>query len=59
MPLDPEPSPDGNILLGLVGGEEVAIVLSGAERAGAQEAQRPLYVTHFYTCPDANEHRKR
>lgn len=58
MPLDPEPSGSGNILLGWVGGEEVAIVLTDpAERAGAQLDGR-AFLSHFATCPNANTHRK-
>lgn len=57
MPLDQDPHPDGNVRLGLIGGEKVALVLAGAELAAAQIAG-PMYRTHFQTCPDAAEHRR-
>lgn len=59
MPLDAEPHPDGNITLGHIGGEECAIVVTGAERAAVQIEGRPLYRSHFATCPNADEHRVR
>ena len=58
MPLDPEPTPEGNIQLCIVGGEEIAAVLGAGDRAAAQLEQIPLYVSHFATCPNAAEHRK-
>jgi hypothetical protein len=57
IPLDPDPRPDGNIRLGFVGGEEMALVLSGAELEAAQIAG-PVYVSHFATCPNASSHRR-
>lgn len=45
IPLDPEPTPDGN--LDLVDGRAVAYGLEAAA------AQRPRYVSHFVTCVDA------
>jgi hypothetical protein len=59
MPLDVEPSADGNVQLGWVGGEEIAIVLgSPADRAGAQVDGIDLFVSHFATCPNASQHRR-
>lgn len=58
MPLDVEPSADGNVQLCMVGGEEVATVLGAGDRAAAQLEQIPLYVSHFATCPFAAQHRK-
>lgn len=57
MPLDLDPHPDGNVHLGWVGGEELALVLAGAELAAAQLEAGTLYRSHFVTCPDADEHR--
>lgn len=59
MPLDAEPHPEGNITLGYIGGEEVAIVVTGAERAAVQIDGRELYRSHFATCPNADQHRTR
>lgn len=59
MPLDAEPVKDGNIQLGFVGGEEMAIVLTNpADIAGCQVDGIPLYVSHFATCPNAAAHRR-
>lgn len=58
IPLDAEPASDGNIRLGLVGGEEMAIVLSAADVAGYQVDGLALYKTHFATCPNAAAHRR-
>ena len=56
IPIDPEPRPDGNIVLGGFGGVEdrVAHVL-GAEETTSE----PRYVSHFATCPQAETHRRR
>ncbi len=54
MPLDVEPTRDGNVQLGWVGGEQVAIVLTReADRAGCLVDGIPLYLSHFVTCPDS------
>lgn len=50
IPLDPEPTPDGN--LDLVDGRAVAYGLEAAA------AQRPRYVSHFTSCVDAASFRK-
>lgn len=58
MPLDADPVPSGNVRLGWIGGKQVAILLTDpAERAAAQ-IEGPVYLPHFATCPNANEHRK-
>lgn len=62
MPLDTEPSPAGNVLVvpcGEFGISRLAVVLSkGAlDRATVQGAV--LRTSHFATCPDAPQHRKR
>lgn len=57
IPLDLEPATDGNVRLGLIGGEEVALVLTGGELAAAQIAG-PVYRTHFQSCPNAAKHRR-
>ena len=53
MPVDEEPNPDGNVQMGFIGGEEIAIVLNDpADRAAAQVAGATLYMPHHATCPD-------
>lgn len=58
MPLDVEPSAEGNVQLCMVGGEEIAAVLGGEFRAAAQLEQIPLYVSHFASCPHGKQWRK-
>lgn len=56
MPLDREPSAEGNILL--VDNEGTRFrVLAGMEIAIAQEGTDPLYRSHFASCPFAQSHR--
>lgn len=51
IPLDPEPKLGGNVE---VVNDSIARVVPPADRA-----ERPLYVSHFATCPNAAAHRKR
>lgn len=55
MPIDPEPTPDGNLVL--VGGELLPTVRS-ASRNVYQPGQA-LYKSHFATCKEIAAHRKR
>ncbi len=57
IPIDPDPRPDGNIVLRSVGGvdQRIAHVLAAAEVAPGA----PRYVSHFATCPDSALHRRR
>ncbi len=57
MPLDAEPTRNGNVQLGWVGGEEIAIVVGPADAVAAQAAGIELYLSHFATCPSAAQHR--
>lgn len=59
MPLDAEPHLEGTVYLGFVGGDEIAITVTGAERAAVQIEGRDLFRSHFATCPNADEHRMR
>lgn len=54
MPLNPEPTEEGNVQL--VNGK--ARVLAGFDLLHAGDAGEPLYRAHFATCPNATEHRK-
>jgi hypothetical protein len=60
MPIDPEPQPDGTILVDFDKG--VGVVLSkGAIASIATDlaaTNEPLYRSHFATCPQAQEHRR-
>jgi hypothetical protein len=51
MPLDAEPSPDGNIRLA----DGVAEVVGEDQRGGNED----LFLSHFVTCPQAAQHRSR
>lgn len=55
MPVDYEPSPQGNIALRPGGMGPVSVVLSIAKQFG----RKNLYTSHFMTCPEANSWRKR
>lgn len=55
MPLDPIPSPKGNVALIGKEGEEIAEVISD-DRLDAYEGF--LYATHYSTCPDGPAFRK-
>jgi hypothetical protein len=55
IPLDSEPRPDGNVVLEARGQGSIARVL----RDGETPPSGPRYVTHFVTCPDAGQHRRR
>lgn len=52
MPLDAEPSQDGNVRLA----DGRAEVLGPLEATASREV---LYLSHFATCPQAASHRKR
>lgn len=61
IPLDPDPNPRrGNIVLepDLLGQGPVAHVLTSAAAAEASVRGETLYLSHFATCPDAEEWRK-
>lgn len=58
IPLDAEPSPKGNVQIGVVGGEVLAIVVNAEDAAACQIQGMPLYLSHFATCPNASDHRK-
>lgn len=53
MPVDPDPSPGGSVLLDGDGPEPVARVIAKGERDGRTD----LHASHFQTCPDAGQFR--
>lgn len=57
MPVDPDPVLGGNLLADTRRGT-VEVVHEQA-RIDAEERGEPLYVSHFVTCPNADEHRQR
>jgi hypothetical protein len=57
MPLDPDPTPDGNIIAVVEpGGGRVAQVIGKDDLI---DESVPRYKSHFATCPNADQHRKR
>jgi hypothetical protein len=56
MPLDLEPSPAGTVALV---DDEHAETLSRDAAELEREAGRELYVSHFATCPNSAQHRRR
>lgn len=59
MPLDPEPSVEGNVQLHQVNGVDFATVLAGEPLEMARQAGIPLFTSHLATCPNAARHRQR
>ncbi len=55
MPLDAEPHPEGNID---ADGEGTGYVVKGPQAGDTLIHGRPLYRSHFATCPFAAQHRK-
>ena len=53
MPIDPDPVPDGNLILD---GENTVLVIGPIDVLADPDTAR--YVSHFATCPNADEHRK-
>lgn len=58
MPVDAEPSEDGNIILERNALGQVANVLNLADLATARAQGKRLHKSHFVTCPNAANHRK-
>ena len=54
MPIDPEPVADGNVVIE----GDIAEVLK-AEHLARLGGDVPRYRSHFATCPQAAEHRRR
>lgn len=57
IPLDEHPTDDGNLAVARQGnGDLIARVLKNGEHAGAHERRG---TSHFATCPNADQHRRR
>lgn len=54
MPVDPDPHPDGNVLIE----DGVAHVLHGAELGKARAAGKALRLSHFATCSEPDRYRR-
>ena len=58
IPVDEDPTDDGNIVIDVEHSQLVAQVYRNAEMARTFAAGEPRYVSHFVTCPDAPEWRR-
>lgn len=56
IPLDPIPAPNGNVI---ISEEGTALVYAGPAGIAARYQDEPRYLSHFATCPNADEHRNR
>lgn len=56
IPLDSLPSSLGNVVLSEEG---VALVYAGPAGIAPRYQDEPRYLSHFATCPNADEHRTR
>ena len=54
MPINPEPSPAGNVVADLV----VAVGAVLSTTPGAAKPAGPLYLSHFATCPQGKTWRR-
>jgi hypothetical protein len=57
MPVDADPVPDGNLVLSGTAEGVDPVVLVVDPRAQMIDSP-PHYVSHFATCPNADQHRK-
>lgn len=55
MPVDPDPAPGGNVLLTEQYGQLTAVVVPAHRAFGRTD----LRMSHFVTCPNADQHRRR
>lgn len=53
MPVDPEPDPDGNVIVWSALGQQRCRVVKTDEHVHGMR-----YTSHFATCPHADEHRR-
>lgn len=49
-PIDAAPTDKGNIRITVIGGKEMAVVLSGSKLEDARAAGEKLFLSHFVTC---------
>lgn len=55
MPVDAQPTRDGNVAITRLSGEWLATVVRAKQR---ELFRRERYTSHFATCPNAKQHRK-
>jgi len=58
MPIDPEPHPEGNIRLQELD-DGIAPIAHVLDALDASMTSEPLYRSHFATCPEADEFRRK
>lgn len=58
MPVNPEPSDAGNVMLARQDGELRAAVLGHNQAAGARDSGVALHTPHWRDCPNADDHRR-
>lgn len=59
MPVDAEPSDNGNVLVTGQPPNRRAGVLTRGQAEGARAVGQQLHLSHFVTCPHAGSHRSR
>lgn len=59
MPVDAEPSPDGNIVLDDLGDDRLTPLAIVVDPGEPMLGDPPRYMSHYATCPDAERWRKR
>jgi hypothetical protein len=59
MPVDAEPAADGNVIVDLAAGRGVVIPTGALPGIREDTPDEPLYKSHFATCPQASEWRRR
>lgn len=57
MPLDAEPVDDGNVVLDMSDRNDPVAIVVPPEQILVEDG--PRYVSHFATCPNADQHRRR
>lgn len=56
MPIDPDPVTDGNLVLTYPSPGAVLAIVVDPDQLSIDDS--PRYVSHFATCPNADQHRK-
>ena len=60
IPLEPASTPNGNLAVYQVdGGGLRAVIVQGPRRDAMRDCGQPLYLSHFVSCPHADEWRTR
>ncbi|MCZ1075066.1 hypothetical protein [Rhodococcus sp. A5(2022)] len=60
IPLEPASTPNGNLAVYPVdGGGLRAVIVQGPRRDAMRACGQPLYLSHFVSCPHADEWRTR